>query len=50
MMLPTKGIGGNGLPLATKGMLSVLFARAVWQPILYAYVTITRIISHDVER
>jgi hypothetical protein len=50
MSLPTKGIGGSGLAMSTKGILSSLFVGAVWQPIMWLTVTITRIINHDVER
>jgi hypothetical protein len=50
MSLPTKGIGGTGLPLATKGVLSGVLAAALWQPILWLQVTITRMVSFDTER
>lgn len=50
MSLPTKGIGGSGLAMATKGMLSTLVAGAVWQLILWLTTTITRRIELDTER
>jgi hypothetical protein len=50
MSLPTKGIGGSGLPLATKGVLSTLFLSTLWQPILWLTATITRRINLDTER
>ena len=50
MSLPTKGVLGSGTGLATKGIIFILVAGAIWQPIVNLVLEIVREVNLVIER